>query len=380
MIGKGNSVNLFGNQWEGKSLYPLILSLSLLIVLISSPLMGRLADKYKIKKPLLLAYCWVGSACTAALFFLEPGQWVLATILFCVANIGFAGGNVYYNALLKDVSTDDTLAKVSAKGWAFGYLGGFTLLVAQLVIIMKPELLNLSKVDATRWSLLTTGLWWAFWSMPLAFWVKEAKEKVEATVAKIDLKEIVLELRNNKTLLIFLGAFFLFNDAVETTISQAANMANELLGMELQEVLTAGVMIQFVAIFGSLLFLQIEKRWGTRLALKSALICWSLIMIWAMLMQSKTEFYIISACVGLVMGVTQSASRTLFGMHVPKDKSTTYFSFFTLTQKSSAMIGPFIFALTAHFFPIRYAILPLIIMLVGGTYLLNKIPKTSTEK
>ena len=105
----------------------------------------------------------------------------------------------------------------------------------------------------------------------------------------------------------FLAAFFLFNDAVETTISQAANMANELLGMQIEEVLKAGVLIQLIAIFGSLLFLQIEKRWGTRLALKSALICWSFIMVWAMLMQTKTEFYIISALVGLVMGVTQSA-------------------------------------------------------------------------
>ncbi len=379
MVGKDTVVSLLGFEWQGKSLYPLIVSLSLLIVLISSPIMGRLADKLQYRKKFLLTYCWVGSACTSALFFLDEGQWQWAALLFGVANIGFAGGNVFYNALLKEVSTEENLAKWSGRGWALGYAGGFTALIIQLVFIMYPGLAGITKLEATRWSLLTTGLWWALWSLPLAIWVKEEGKGDSESLSVSDLKTVFREVTGNRYLLLFLASFFLFNDAVETTISQAANLAEELLSMELQEVLIAGVAIQFVAIFGSLLFLRVEKKWGTRKALLAALANWCLIMIWAMVMQSKSEFYALCIWVGLVMGVTQSASRTLFGNSIPREKSSTFFAFYTLSQKASAMLGPFLFALAAKFFPIRMAVLPLVVMLLFGTYLLVKLPKNTKE-
>lgn len=171
----------------------------------------------------------------------------------------------------------------------------------------------------------------------------------------------------------FLMAFFLYNDAVQTTISQATNLAHELLGMEISAVLAAGMMIQFVAIFGSLLFLKLEQRFSTRGAVSIALVNWILILIWALIMQTPSEFYVLCAWVGLVLGITQSGSRTLFAQQIPENHSAQLFAFYTLADKASSVVGPILFAASTLIFPIRYAVVPMLLMLILGTYFLQKV-------
>jgi UMF1 family MFS transporter len=228
----------------------------------------------------------------------------------------------------------------------------------------------------------STGLWWILFAIPLMLNVKEKSTKIQMNTddehqVKSPIKGLIhafVTIRSVPYLGVFLMAFFMYNDAVQTTISQATNLANELLGMGMTEVLTAGMMIQFVAIFGSLLFLFLEKKIGTKKAVFIALINWCFILVWASIMQNKTEFYILCAWVGLVLGVTQSGSRTLFAQQIPQEHSAQLFSFYTVADRASAVVGPVLFAIGTMILPIRYSILPMLIMLIIGTIWLKKIP------
>jgi UMF1 family MFS transporter len=376
LVGKGKSILIWGSEWSGAAVYPIMISLSLGVVFLLVPILAKIADEKAIRKN-TLAYFWVlGFVSTMLMFFLKEGNWLLGMILFLLANIGFAGGNVFYNALIKEISTDETLGKVSGQGWALGYLGGFLALIIELILILNHEAFGLDKVFATRLSFLITGIWWFIFGIPLFYKVEEShatKEKSE-----LSLLEVVITLKKALTypaLGLFLLAFFMYNDAVQTTISQAGNLAGEMLGMPLTDVMTAGIAIQFLAIFGSLLFLWIEKKWGTLFSLKLALVNWIFIMVWAMLMTTSTEFYVLCMWVGLVMGVTQSGSRTLFGKFVPKDQSARFYALYTVTDRASAMIGPVLFGLAVNYLSIRWGIFPLLVMVIIGLFCLHLLHK-----
>lgn len=373
-----DGLELMGFILEGKTTFPLLISLSLAFVFVLSPWLGAKADQSGTRKIYLISFCSLGSLSTMGLFFTQIGDFWWGSILFVGGMIGFSFGNVFYNSLLKDVSSKETLAKVSAHGWALGYAGGFTALVIHMFLIIMHTDLGITKGLATKIALGSTGLWWAIFAIPIIVNVKESP--ASSSDLKVSAKPwrgmlaAYREVRSIPILGAFLLCFFLYNDAVQTTISQATNLANELLGMQMTEVLQAGMMIQFVAIFGSLLFLWLEKKFSTRQAVLIALVNWIFILIWALIMQTSTEFYLLCAWVGLVLGVTQSGSRTLFARQIPEGKSAQLFSFYTLADRASAVFGPLLFAIFSLLFPMRYAVLPLILMLLVGTLWLRTLP------
>lgn len=381
-------IQIAGLDIEGKTAFPILVSLSLLIVFVLSPSLGARADRSSQRKKFLMFFCALGSLSTMGLIFTSQGQIVLGSLLFMGGMIGFSFGNVFYNSLIKDVASEDRTAQVSARGWALGYAGGFTALVLHMVLIQMHAQFGLDKSLATKIALASTGLWWLLFAIPLFLNVQEQKHSDGDSEVLTEgvgspwsgVFQAIREVKAVPFLGVFLMAFFLYNDAVQTTISQATNLANELLGMELTQVLQAGMMIQFVAIFGSLLFLFLEKKFSTKTAVLIALVNWCFILIWALLMQTPGEFYILCAWVGLVLGITQSGSRTLFANQIPASKSAQLFSFYTLADRASAVIGPLLFAVSTVIFPIRYAIVPMLMMLVLGTLWLYKIPvKESTS-
>ncbi len=373
---------VLGTEIKGESIYPFMVSFSLFLVLLLGSFLGQIADKNKSKKRFLFTMSSIGSTATASLFFLEKGDWQIGALLFLIANFCFVSGTIFYNALMKEIAqTEADTAKLSGLGWGIGYTGGFVVLLAQLALIMKPELVGIDKTLATQIAFLSSGIWWFVFTLPLMWGVQESKgtsAESEKSIGIIDSFKMMKELIALPALALFLGAFFFYNDAVQTTISQASTLANSTLNMELNEVMTVGVIIQLVAIIGSFAFLAIERKIGTSNALKISLINWALIMTWAMLMTHKWEFYILGIWVGLVMGVTQSASRTLFALYTPPEKSSVYFSFYSLADRAGSMVGPMLFALASQFIHIRAGIFPLLIMVLTGLYLLTRIKTSHT--
>ncbi len=375
-------IELMGLSIEGKTLFPLLIAISLSFVFILSPWLGAKADLSSNRKSYLSFFCLLGGISTMSLVLTTKGDLLFGSLLFMGGMIGFSFGNVFYNSLIKEVASNEDIAKVSGRGWAVGYAGGFLALVIHMVIIQMHDKFGIDKEVATRIAMASTGLWWILFAIPLMLNVKEKSSKIQMNTdvehqVKSPIKGMIhafVTIRSVPYLGVFLMAFFMYNDAVQTTISQATNLANELLGMGMTEVLTAGMMIQFVAIFGSLLFLFLEKKIGTKKAVFIALINWCFILVWASIMQNKTEFYILCAWVGLVLGVTQSGSRTLFAQQIPQEHSAQLFSFYTVADRASAVVGPVLFAIGTMILPIRYSILPMLIMLIIGTIWLKKIP------
>jgi UMF1 family MFS transporter len=366
---------------KGSTLWPLTIFLSFFFIIAIAPLLGAIADNLKNKKKFLFFFCYLGAAATMGLFFVAPGNWKLGMVLFIISNIGFVGGNVFYNGLIKDVSNDDNIAFMSGMGWGVGYLGGFILLIVNLVMIMFWDRMGFPSGQwAARTTFLTVGVWWALFSIPIFLFVKEKKGKVPKvkgvkilTMGFKQLKDTVKHLPKYPVLFLFLGSFFLFHDAIQTTISQAANFGTSALGMSINQILIAGVIIQFVAIIGSFGFLVIEKKFGTKKTLIVSLIIWIVVLSWALFMHNWKEFYVMSVIIGLVLGVSQSGARTLFGQFIPKERSAEFFSLYGIVGKVSSLVGPLLFALVDSLTSTRYAVIPLVVMMFLGMLLLLKV-------
>jgi UMF1 family MFS transporter len=381
VAGGQDGVDVLGLHLKGSTLWPLTIFVSFLLILIISPILGAVADNMRNKKAFLAGFTVLGVVPTGLLFFVMPGDWAMGVGLFILANMGFVGSVVFYNALMKDVARQDELGFVSGLGWGMGYVGGFILLIVNILMIFFWHWMGFeSKVLAVRSTFVTVAVWWSLFSLPLFLVVKEKGSKqrkaFKAGMLVQGAKEVVTTLRcisNYPVAFLFLGAFFLFNDAIETTISQATNFATSVLDMGINQILIAGLLIQFVAIFGSFGFLWIEKRVGTKRTLVISLVIWLVALSWALFMRTWVEFYIMAGIIGLVLGVSQSAGRTMFGMFTPRSKSAQFFSFYGISGKVSSLIGPLLFAFVDYFFNARAAVIPLWLMMAIGLVILFKV-------
>jgi len=317
--------------------------------------------------------------------FLGVGMWQLGMLLFIVSNVCFVSGNVVYNGLLTEVtSSDEEVSFLSGFGWGLGYAASFLMLLLNLVLI-KMEIP--SREWSVRVSLLIVGVWWALFALPTFFWVSERAKpkplppgKNMITVGFSQLLGTLRRLPGYSQLLIFMAAFFLYSDGIQTIISQAAVFSRLALDATMDQIIPAFLMIQLVAFIGSLLFIWIEKKIGTKPALLGALATWACLIAWAMVMQSMAEFYGMAFLGGLVLGVSQSASRTLFALMIPKSQSAEYFSLYAIVGKVASLVGPILFGIGVLFasklenIPIfntmAGAIFPLLLMVVIGGILL----------
>lgn len=251
LVGKESVMQVFGKPLYGHTIYPLIIAISLMIAFVLGPLLGKKADEWGKRKLFLGFFTVFGAICTAGLGFVPKGDWATASFLFIGANLSFVMGTIFYNGLLNEVTSKDRLAKISGSAWAWGYAGGFFALLIHLMMVMNPSLFGISKELAPRMVMWTTAIWWVLFSIPAMKVIKEVP--LSKTLLELNHKKIpLLKAMTLPGIGIFLTAFFLYNDAIQTTISQAGNLAQEMVGLQLQEVLTAGVVIQFLAIFGSL--------------------------------------------------------------------------------------------------------------------------------
>ena len=369
-------VRILGFNLPGDVLWGYVVSFSMILVCLSSPILGVIADFSRTRKKFLFFYCCLGAIFTGLLFFTQEGDYLSAIIFFVIANLGFSGGNVFYNAFLPEISNEKNVGRISGLGWALGYLGGGLCLLLNLAMIQSPQLFGIPDKNflPVRISLLSVGFWWILFALPIFFWTKEESKKQTSkcllsyvSIGFSRLKSTFGKIKNYKHLTRFLISYLIYNDGIQTVIVMAAVFAGKELGMSQGEIIKCFLLIQGVAFLGALLFGYLADKINIKTSLVITLFIWCAVVVWAFFIRSKMEFWILGCIVGLILGGSQSASRSLFSLFVPPENSAEFFSFFAISGKFSSILGPFVYALLGHIFnSSRISILALVVFFIIG--------------
>ncbi|NIR43825.1 MAG: MFS transporter [Gemmatimonadetes bacterium] len=355
----------------------------LAIIALISPVLGATADYLGAKKRFLAGFMLLGVTATGCLFFVTRGQWPLASTLFVVGNIGFAGANVFYDSLLPHIASEEEVDRVSTAGYALGYVGGGILLAINLAMIMVPNLFGLADSGlASRLSFISVAVWWFGFSIPLLRDVSEPPRRLEADEGvRVNpvragfrrLKETIGHIRSYRELLIFLLAFWLYTDGIGTIIKMASVYGTEI-GIGETHLIGAFVLVQFLGIPFTFAFGALAARIGARNGIYIALTVYSLISVFAFFMTEAWHFWLLAIAVSMVQGGSQALSRSLYSILVPRGKSSEFFSFLSVFQKFAGIFGPFLIGgIAAATGSGRYGILTLVIFFVGGMALLSRV-------
>jgi MFS transporter, UMF1 family len=338
-------------------------TVAMVIIAVASPILGTLTDFNRRKKQMLGGFLALGAGAVAAMFFIYEGDWILASLLFILANIGANGSYVFYDALLPHIAREDEIDRVSTAGYALGYIGGGALLGLNLAWIMKPEWFglpsgkDLSMTQATlpmRLSFLSVAIWWVVFSIPMFRRVPEPPGMglppgyeggtalpIRTAIAR--LVETARSLRRYRQAFIMLLAFLIFNDGIGTIMRMAGIYAKEL-KIEKETIIASIMIVQFVGIPFAFLFGMLAGRIGAKLSIALGLWIYVVICIVGYFMTNGTHFLLLSILVGTVQGGTQALSRSLFASLIPRDKSGEFFGFFGTVEKFAGILGPATFA------------------------------------
>ena len=330
-------------------------SLSTLIVALAGPVLGAMADVMGAKKRFLGVALGFGVLGSMSLAFLGKDTFLLASLLFAVGNLGFAGGNIFYESLLPSIARPSDLDRVSARGSAFGYRGGGLLLILNVVWLYWPERFGLPDRDfALRLSFVSVAIWWLGFSMPLFLKVPEpgAQNRARLSWGTVSagcqrLGQTLKQIRQYRQLGLFLVAFWLYNDGINTIIKLAAAYGAEI-GVDHNQMLVALILTQLVGFPCSIGFGLLAGYIGAKRSVLVGLAVYALISIGGFFMKTVTHFFVLAIVVGLVQGGAQALSRSLFASMVPKTRSTEFFGFFSTGEKMAGIIGPAIFGLIAQ--------------------------------
>ncbi len=389
--GDNSMVYFLGTQWENTGLYAYALSFSFLIVVFLSPILSGIADYTGNKKRFMQFFCTLGSFSVMALFFFKGESTLWIGIVFTIlASIGFWGSLVFYNAYLTEVAYRKDHDRVSAKGFMLGYIGSIILLVINLIIQLKQEWFGI--IDTTlpaRISFLMVGLWWIGFAQYTFNYLPNtiSEKKIKKNVISKGFKELLIvlrELKNQKTLKLFLSSFFLYSIGVQTIILIASLFGSVELKLTTEKLIITILLIQFIAILGSYLFSRLSEKIGNIKTLKIIILGWGLITISAYMLEAKSvyidyQFYALGGFLGMILGAIQSLSRSTYSKLIPDDTkdNTTYFSFYDITEKVAIVLGTFISGLVIELTgSMRISILLLAIFFFAGFFILNLIKKT----
>jgi MFS transporter, UMF1 family len=357
-------------------------TLALTIIAVLSPILGAYADYAGAKKRLLAVFLGIGVSATAAMFFIERGQWQFGALLFIVSNIGVSGSFVFYDSLLPHIANDEEMDRVSSAGYALGYLGGGLLLAINLAWILQPTWFGIRDAGvASRLSFVSVAVWWLVFSIPLFRRVPEPAVRprdlppgmgpVRASFRQ--LAATVRELRRFREAFLMLIAFLIYNDGIGTIIRMAGPYGKEI-GLPSNALIAAFVMVQFVGIPFAFAFGQLAGRIGAKRAVFLSLLVYVVISIVGYFMTTAWEFWLLSFLVAMVQGGSQALSRSLFASMIPKQKSSEFFGFFGVFEKFAGIVGPALFAVTVQITgSSRNAILSVIAFFVVGAALLWKV-------
>lgn len=386
-------VKFIGRTYNSDSLQTYSISLAFLVIALINPLLSSIADYSGRKKTFMFFFCSLGSLSCAALFFFTSVNTLWIGVLFSMlAAIGFAGSIVFYNAFLPEIASVPDQDKISAKGFAMGYIGSSLLLIFCLTMVQFPQWYGgISSGFATRLSFLLVGIWWfgfaqiTFRNVP-EYFPDRNKDDHFIFNGYRELKKVWLELKNTSRLKTFLLSFFFYNMGVQTVMYVATLFGAGELHLPSEILIAVILIIQFVAIGGAYLFSKLSKTFGNIKALTIAIIIWILICVGAYLcnkeygVNEQTMFIILAAVVGMVMGGIQSLSRSTYSKLLPETiDHASYFSFFDVCDKIGTVLGTFAFGFINELTgSMRSSIIVLAFFFIIGLILLLRMKKEKT--
>lgn len=377
-------VQFWGMDIKNTVLYSWALSLSFLISALLTPVLSGIADYSGRKKQFMQLFCYIGGISCLALAGFTGENLNLGITAFVLASIGFTGSLVFYNAFLPEICRPDEYDKVSARGYAMGYAGSVILLLLNLMMIQKPGWFGLEEGTLpARISFLTVGLWWigfaqiTFRNLP----PEPVNRGFVPGILKKGIHELLntfKSLKHQPRLRSFLRSFFFFSMGIQTVMYMATLFGTKELKLETADLITTILLIQLVAIGGAYFFAWMARKYGNILSLLIALGIWICICVAAADVYTREEFFLLAVAVGIVMGGTQSLSRSTFALYLPKtDDHASYFSMLDVCEKLAIVLGTAAYGLIeAMTGSMRNSILMLIIFfLLGSAFLLKLVRK-----
>lgn len=386
-----NDIDVFGFTISATAMWGFMLGFAALLVFLFAPVLGSIADFSAAKKKFLISFAYFGSLFATFLFFCmpgvdgKPGDVWFTVVLYICTQVCFVGANVFYDAFLPHIATEDKIDSVSAKGYAYGYVGGSLQFGIALALVSLHEKIGLEQTLAVRIGMAMTGIWWAGWTLFTVKYLKEVKTAQELPeeyrhtpklIAYLSLGidrtiHTVEKIGNFRQLTIFVIAFMAYNDGAHTVTSMAAIYGSEELGLEPTHLMVTLLIVQVVAICGALVFSRIANTIGARRSVMISLVLWSGVVVYAYFIHTATEFFVLGMVVGLVLGGTQALSRSFYGAMIPENASAEFYGFFSVFSKFSAIWGPFIFGFIKQITDeARFAIISLIVFFILGFILL----------
>lgn len=374
-----------GAVYSATTLWAFVIGLASFITFLIAPVLGAISDFSAAKKRFLLTFAYGGALFTLLLYFCGSGDIYLTLVLFLLAQVGYIGANVFYDAFISEIATCDTMDAVSGKGYAYGYVGGGLQFAFSLVLIAGSGWIGISQSTAARIAILTAAAWWAGFSLFTARYLREARKAAPIPpgygprLRTIDYISIGLSRTFETTrkvcqfphLVLFLVAFMLYNDGIQTVLDMATIYGTEELKLSTTTLLVTLLVIQIIATAGALISSRIAARIGSRRAIMITLALWSGVVIYAYFIQTAAEYFALGVVVGLVLGGSQALSRSFYGSMVPEEASAEFFGFYTVFSRFSAIWGPLTFAVVRQWAgSSRLAIVSLIFFFIAGLVLM----------
>jgi UMF1 family MFS transporter len=376
-------VHPLGIPVRAGSFFAYTVSVSVIVSILVMPMAGAAADRTGRKKPLLALAAYVGATATTGLFFLDGDRYLLGGFLLIVANSSVAVSMVLYNSYLPQIAPPEERDAVSSRGWAFGYAAGSLVLVANLILFNAHDSFGLSESMAVRICLASAGIWWgAFTLVPLKRLRDrgrtESAEPLEPTThGWRQLAATVRDMRGKPLTLAFLLAYLIYNDGIQTVISQASVYGSEELGLSQSTLITAVLMVQVLAVAGALGMGRLARTYGAKRTILGSLVAWTVTLGAGYFLPAgaPTWFFVLAAGIGLVLGGSQALSRSLFSHLVPPGKEAEYFSAYEMSDRGMSWLGPLLFGVTYQLTgSYRDAIISLVVFFVIGFVLLARVP------
>jgi len=379
-VGKHGRVRLADLPIAPGSLFVYLVSACTVLLVFLMPVVGAVADRTGAKRLILLGFGWLAAAACVAMLAVAGHDWQLGAVLFVLAYLGYSCATVINYALLIDVSDAYDRDQVSAFGWAFAYIGGGLLLAGDFVL----SLFLSDRSLLARISLCGAGVWWAVFNVPvwrlLSDLPRTTTRPVDGSVVLAGFRQLrrtLVELRGYRITIGFLVAFLIYNDGIQTVTTVAAQYGDKQLHLSDSVLLSAILMVQFLAFAGAVWLGRLAVRFGARRVLLVSIVVWAVLVVAAYFLQAGVawQFYLLAAAIALVLGGSQALSRSIFSRLIPAGREAEYFGLYEISDSGTSWLGPLLFGLTYQLTSsYRNALSSLLVFFVVGLLALVRVP------
>ena len=336
---------------EGSRLWGIAVGVAMLIVAVTAPILGTIADYSGAKKKFLFGYTVMTCIFTALLFLAEPGRVFIGMAFFILAEIGYRSAQVFYDGLLPEIAAPEEMGRISGNGWAVGTAGG---IICLLIVLPMIVLLKVEGTVVVRSTLVVTAVFFALSAIPLFLWLPERAKKQALppgenylSLAFKRLRKTIGTAKNFREFIKFMVAFLIFNDGIIMALDFAAIIGAVLFGMDQTDLIVFVIIVQITNVIGAYMFGRWVDKFGGKRSLVISILIMIVVIIWMYFNRTQTGFYLIGVVAGFAMAGTQSVSRTMVAMFSPPGQSAEFYGFFAVAGRTSSFIGPTVYGFIA---------------------------------